>query len=326
MIKVMMPVGIPGSGKSTWAKAEIAKDPENWARVNNDDIRAMLNGSVWSSDYEKFVSDIRNHLIREALKRNKNVIVDNLNLNKRHFNDVVEIAKSLNKDIQVIEKSFFVELDEAIARDAKREGKAQVGESVIKKWWKESGGNQHKFYKPKTEICLVGQYGGSSLAPVAPAFKLDLPTAVVCDLDGTISLFNCIDKKGRKVIRHPEAPSRSPYDGTHCDKDLPNEAVVEAIKMAHACGKKIVFCSGRYDTYETQTRIFLDRCLEGIPYELFMRKTGDMRADNIIKEEIYNDKIEPSFNVLFVLDDRDSVVKFWRSKGLACFQVAEGEF
>ncbi len=135
MIKVFLYVGIPGSGKSTAARAEINKDPENWARVNNDDIRAMLNDSNWSTNYEKFITDTRNMLIKEALRRNKNVIIDNLNLNRRHFDDVCKIARSVNKDIQVIEKAFYVELEDAIERDSKRSGKACVGEAVINKWW-----------------------------------------------------------------------------------------------------------------------------------------------------------------------------------------------
>ena len=31
-------------------------------------------------------------------------------------------------------------------------------------------------------------------------------------------------------------------------------------------------------------------------------------------------------NVLFILDDRNGVVEMWRSLGLKCLQVAEGNF
>ncbi|WP_446680100.1 phosphatase domain-containing protein [Cellulomonas biazotea] len=36
--------------------------------------------------------------------------------------------------------------------------------------------------------------------------------------------------------------------------------------------------------------------------------------------------IEPHFDVIGVVDDRRSVVEMWRSRGLVCFQVAEGDF
>jgi hypothetical protein len=63
-----------------------------------------------------------------------------------------------------------------------------------------------------------------------------------------------------------------------------------------------------------------------MPYELFMRKTSDSRKDTIIKKEIFFDNINGLYNVRFVLDDRNSVVANWRSMGLTCLQVAEGDF
>ena len=318
MIKVEMLVGIPGSGKSTYAKQVVAKDPNNWVRVNNDDLRAMMNGSVWSADYEKMVTDARNYLIRDALKRGKNVIIDNLNLNRRHFDDVCKIAKSVNADIQVFEKAFYIELDEAIERDAKREGKAKVGEDVIKKWWKESGGKQFKFYKPRVEI-YQERRGSLNNTVEAPEHIKGADEAVICDLDGTLALIH----------------GRSPYDASDCDlKDLPNWPVIETIKAHWEAGRKIIFCSGREDKYRPETIRFIEKycyvvygdAAATVEYELFMRKTDDFRKDAIIKEEIYQEHIAGKYNVLCVLDDRDQVVEFWRSKGLTCFQVAPGNF
>jgi hypothetical protein len=59
---------------------------------------------------------------------------------------------------------------------------------------------------------------------------------------------------------------------------------------------------------------------------LFMRKSGDYRKDSVVKKEIYERHIKEDFNVEFVLDDRDQVVKMWREQGLVCLQVAEGNF
>ena len=319
MIKIEMLVGIPGSGKSTYAKQVVAKDPNNWARVNNDDLRAMLNGSVWTSEYEKFITDTRNYLIRDALKRGKNVIVDNLNLNKRHFEDVCKIAKSVNADIQVYEKVFYIELEEAIERDSKREGKAKVGEEIIRKWWKESGGKQLKFYKSKVEI-FQEQKGSVNNRVEAPAYVEGVPEAVICDLDGTLALIH----------------GRSPYDAKDCDlKDLPNIPVIETIKAHEQAGRKIIFCSGREDKFRPETERFIKKYVQhkdfnelwDIDYVLFMRKTGDFRKDSLIKEEIYNEHILGKYNVLLVLDDRKQVCELWRDKlGLTCFQVAWGDF
>lgn len=320
MIKVEMLVGIPGSGKSTYAKQVIAKDPANWARINNDDLRAMLNGSVWSADYEKFITDTRNYLIRDALKRGKNVIIDNLNLNRRHFDDVSKIAKSVNMDIQIYEKVFFIELEEAMERNAKREGAARVPDDVVKKWWKDSGGKGFKFYKPRVEI-YQQQKGHLSKAMEGPAYIDGAQEAIICDLDGTLALIH----------------NRSPYDASDCDiKDLPNWPVIQTVIAHLKAGREVIFCSGREDKYRPETERFIKKYLRIVnrlgedtgayQYQLHMRKTDDFRKDAIIKEEIYSENIEGKYNVLLVLDDRDQVVSYWRSKGLACFQVAEGNF
>jgi predicted kinase len=319
MIKVEMLVGMPASGKSTYAKQVVSKDPNNWVRVNNDDLRAMMNGSVWSADYEKMITDARNYLIRDALKRGKNVIIDNLNLNRRHFDDVCKIAKSVNADIQVYEKAFYIEFDEAVARNAARTGSARVPDDVMKKWWKESGGKQFRFYKPRVEI--YKEQRGSNQAVEAPPYIPGLPEAVLCDLDGTLALIH----------------GRSPYDASDCDiKDLPNTPVIETVRAHYNAGRKIIFCSGREDKYRPETIRFIEKHLwmpsdrnpgvNTFNYQLHMRKTDDFRKDALIKEEIYQNEIEGKYNVLCVLDDRDQVVEFWRAKGLVCFQVAPGNF
>lgn len=310
MIKVCLTVGTPASGKSTWAKAEVAKDPSNYVRINNDDLRTMLNGAVFSADYEKMITDARNYLIRDALKRHKNVIIDNVNASRRHFDEVCKIAKSVNIDVQVYEKSFYVELDELLERDSKRIGNAKVGETVIKKFWKQLGGTSHKFYNPRMEI-FQERKGNQSQTIDAPAYISGLPEAIICDLDGTLALIH----------------DRSPYDAKDCDiKDLPNTPVVKSVQMYHDAGYKIVFCSGRESKFEPETKRFIEKHLPNISYELHMRKTDDFRKDAIIKEEIYQEFILDKFNVLLVLDDRTQVIQFWRSKGLPTWQVAEGDF
>jgi hypothetical protein len=97
------------------------------------------------------------------------------------------------------------------------------------------------------------------------------------------------------------------------------------LEMFHKAGYKIIFCSGREDDYRPQTVEFINKHVD-VQYELFMRKSGDQRKDSIIKGEIYDGNISPSYNVYLVLDDRNQVVDFWRSRGLTCWQVNPGDF
>jgi hypothetical protein len=57
-----------------------------------------------------------------------------------------------------------------------------------------------------------------------------------------------------------------------------------------------------------------------------MRKYGDYRKDYVVKREIYEQLIAPDYDILCVLDDRNSVVDMWREIGLTCLQVAPGDF
>jgi len=54
-----------------------------------------------------------------------------------------------------------------------------------------------------------------------------------------------------------------------------------------------------------------------------MRPNGDTRHDTIVKPELLAKAgIEP----VLVFEDRNSMVEYWRSVGVCCCQVAEGDF
>ena len=144
-----------------------------------------------------------------------------------------------------------------------------------------------------------------------------MKNAIICDLDGTLA----INDHGRDF-----------FDATDCDKDAINVPVCAVVQWAWDNNNQIIFLSGREDKYRKPTIKFLDKCGfdEGM-YTLLMRGTGDNRKDSIIKLEIYEEIVKPALkrsevDILFMLDDRDQVVKMWREQGLTVFQVAEGDF
>ena len=135
--------------------------------------------------------------------------------------------------------------------------------------------------------------------------------AIMCDLDGTLSLLN----------------GRDPYKPETCNDDMVNKAVARVLEIFHAAGYKIVFLSGREETYKPQTISFLTKAVTFVDYMLFMRKAEDYRKDSIIKNELYDKEVKDWFNIIFAMDDRNQVVDMWRDEvGLTCFQVAEGDF
>lgn len=57
-----------------------------------------------------------------------------------------------------------------------------------------------------------------------------------------------------------------------------------------------------------------------------MRDAADHQPDHKLKRQWLTDGTIPKERVLCVYDDRASVVAMWRESGIACFQVAPGDF
>jgi len=56
-----------------------------------------------------------------------------------------------------------------------------------------------------------------------------------------------------------------------------------------------------------------------------MRKDGDQRKDNVIKQEILK-HIKEKYEISFAFDDRKSVVDMWRENGVFCFQCQDHNY
>ena len=106
--------------------------------LDNDDLGASFNGSVYSADYEKLVRETRLFLIKQGINRGLNIIIDNVNASKRNWEDTYKIAKESGKEINLFEKVFYCELDELLERNAKRTGAARVTDEIVKKFFKRS--------------------------------------------------------------------------------------------------------------------------------------------------------------------------------------------
>ena len=145
---------------------------------------------------------------------------------------------------------------------------------------------------------------------------------IVCDLDGTL----CDITHRTHFVQRPHG-ERKDWDAFFAGvpDDKVNEPVLDLLFMVDEYST-VVFCSGRPERCRADTVAWLEK--HAFPFsqcQLHMRKDGDFRPDDIVKQEILDTHIDKD-RVLFVLDDRNQVVNMWRRNGLACFQVAEGNF
>lgn len=279
--------GLPGSGKTTYAKELVNK---GWVRVNKDDLRAMLNNGKFSKDNESYVLSLRDEIIISSLVQGKNVVIDDTNLDPKHLIAFESIAGEFLADFEI--RFFDTDLQECIKRNSLRE--KPVPEKVIYAMHERylTPPPQVITYDDSKEECIIVDIDGT-LAHIADGRSpYDASRAMNDSLDDAVSVITAMFyNHGYKVIiltgRNEE----------HRD------VTVQWLEENNV----------EYD--ELYTRLNTD-----------VDDKGKQLEDSIVKERLFRTHVEPRFNVKFVLDDRNRVVNMWRRIGLKCLQVAEGNF
>ncbi len=151
--------------------------------------------------------------------------------------------------------------------------------------------------------------------------KDDINKIVIFDLDGTLAL---IDKRRDLATKDGKMDWGIFQDPDMIDLDLPNQPVIDMAQMLHSQGFQIWILSGRSDVTADATFNWLED--NAVPFHnIKMRPQKHLyMADNDLKQ-MWLDSIGVD-NVAMVFDDRQQVVDMWRSNGLTCFQVADGDF
>lgn len=299
--KILILIGAPGSGKSTFAKYFIRTE-ENWMRLCRDDFRMMhFTYANLSPRDEGLITDMLDVSIEALLKKRCNVLIDATHCRAEYLNHYIE---KFNHLADISFKVFEADAEEIAERCDKRnkETGKYIPANVQKRYIKELEELKKTFdlsTRPKIDKRV-------KIAEQDTA----LPKAVICDLDGTLALMD----------------DRNPFDASHSDKDELNKPVANTLKALAKDGYQILLVSGREDKFREPTMRFLE--IHNIPYhQLWMRQSKDYRKDSIIKKEIFDAEIKDKYYIDLVFDDRDQVVEMWRKElKLNCFQVNYGNF
>jgi len=134
--------------------------------------------------------------------------------------------------------------------------------------------------------------------------------AIIFDLDGTLAT-----KCNRKFFEWDKVIS-----------DLPKPIIISLLKDLQKVGHTIIIMTGRDAECKTETVEWLAKY--DIEYEeIFMRAHKDNRPDSVVKKELYETYVQPHYDILFVVDDRNQVVDMWRKElGITCLQCEYGDF
>ena len=122
-------VGLPASGKSTWAKNMM---DNNTILLSSDNLREELYGDINNQEHNGELFNELNKRVKENLKNGKDIIYDATNISSKRRISFLKELKKINCHKQCI--YFNTNFEMCIDRDKKR--KRKVGTKVIEKMYK----------------------------------------------------------------------------------------------------------------------------------------------------------------------------------------------
>lgn len=131
--------GLSGSGKTTWSKGFVKKNP-TYKRINRDDLRFMLYDGDFIAEEEFVVTEARDSLLLMLLDLGYNVVFDEPYLAPQRIQELNEALKRSAEMLQIdlsIQIQDFIEkpIEECIANDMPRGKNRHVGEVFIRDYY-----------------------------------------------------------------------------------------------------------------------------------------------------------------------------------------------
>lgn len=264
---------------------EIIAGGGEFYRVNRDLLRKMLHNNIFTHQREKVTIETQQLIVAQMLSEGKNVIVDDTNLGEKHESSWRMVAEMYGAKFEIIDMMETVTYEECLDRNKARANR--VPDGVIEN--------------------MALQYGYTAATKI-----------VVCDIDGTVA-----DLSHRLQYAKGDTKDWKKFFSL-LSLDTPRSEVYRAAnELARENGALLVFVSARPEDYRTETEQWLRD--NGMVYNnLIMRRKGDKRQDTDVKSDIYNRYLK-QYDIVRVFDDRPSVIRMWREKGLEVEDVGNGE-
>lgn len=330
--KMIITVGIPGSGKSTWANKVKLSDPENTIIVERDASRSSLFGESYHhgnfpKDKEDQVTRVNQELIKKGLREGKTVIVSDTNINPRSVQSLLKTARNYKVDYSF--EYFDVDPSVCKSRNVARgaAGGREVPDFVMDRMISQAYGDDGKLKEIKVgsdgRVFMVAQStrGSRIIDRFNKQAEFNNPfvdnAVVFVDVDGTLA------NNSGHAHKYLHKPEKKQFDKFFkAIKDAPvNENVRDlANKMRDEEGLSIVVLTGRDDSAAEELVSFVKR--SGIKVsKLVAKKEGDYRPDYDFKHEIIENMKNEGLVPVHALDDREGSIKTLEAHGIMVSKV-----
>lgn len=101
--------------------------------------------------------------------------------------------------------------------------------------------------------------------------------------------------------------------------DLENHIICGLVRNL-SLGYHIIIVTGREEKYREITEQWLEK--HCVPFnQIWFRKNDDQRPSEIIKKEIYQDKIENYYTPVLSIEDRTENINMWKDLGILTLEV-----
>ena len=298
MKKFFLLKGCPCSGKSYWTEEYKRTVDADVVVGNRDTIRYEIGNGKYDQEHESEVTRIETERIEKGMQQGKTVILDDTNLNPKYLQAWYDLAAKYGYEVEV--KEFYVPFAEAMKRSKARKeaGGLYIPKDVMIRFYK-------NYYKEEFEKELTDYRVFNT-----KAWENDLPTCIICDLDGTLAMHT----------------GRTPFEWGRLNEDKIDFRLSLMLEIySNLYETEIIFLTGRPDNVRKETEAWLDEHFHA-PYTLIMRDAKDFSHGQDTKKKLYEDFILDKYNVLCVFEDSNKCVNMWREQGLLTLQVQNGDY
>lgn len=290
--EIILLVGAPGSGKSSFAKSI-----STHAYINQDEMGKEQHFRIFESHLENGFS----------------IIVDRMNFSKEQRERYLAPARAQGYKTKII--VFHVPSETCMIRCINRNNHPTIKTPA-------DASRAINFFFSKYERVEDNEAD----EVVRLGWDGDREPALIFDLDGTMANIDARMHFLEGKVADSEETQKKDWKKffEHIPTDKVNNWCAELL-WKFEDSHTIVFCSGRPDNYKKSTEEWLKN--NNLSYNnLFMRRRGDYRKDEIVKQIILDFELLPRYDILFVVDDRRQVVDMWRRNDIVCLHCAEGNY